>query len=807
MSEWLITLAGVVLPSLLITVVVRRWLERVPWRIVLLVLALVLAFIARGVFTPDMPVPLDEVVRGYPYRGLFGDVQSKNYLTNDTVKQILPWMQTVREQLAAGRLPLWNPHLFSGYPLLGNGQSAPFSPFFLLTLFVPLPKQMVAMAGVKLFVALLFGFLLIRRERVPDAAALLGSVVFAFAIFNNAFLYYPMTAVTLLLPAAAYGVLLSLRRASAAPIVFVAIVVAALFAGGHPESVVHVVMGVLALVVIEWIAPLWDATRFGWRDLLRAAVASVCGLLISAPAWVPVVEQAFVSLRVLLLHSQGAAPVFPLTTLWAMVNPDGFGNPAHGNWNWIMSYTHVASVYLGLIVTVLLPGALLSRDATLRDRLLVLAALLFFILSMQWTPLGRALYLAPPLSWVAHDRLRFVVCFLAGIVAARTVTRLRIDDMVLGLLASAAVLALGTHVFLKMFGTTLTWISLTGMAGLVLFWIAIFLRRRWAPVLAFVLTTMEMFVFTFDYNAITDRRYYAPRLPIIDVLHQSAAAGPRGPFRILGLDWVFLPNAAAQYGLEDVRGTDPMEWSDYVRFFRVAEVKDESIDVKRIVDPEMVAVDFLNVRYLLTEPGRNLGGKWRRLYSAGDGELYENSGFVPRFFVPRLARRVAPAEWERELARSSDFDEVPLVHGGGLPPVIVNPSEVRLAQKADGPAGFRLHVITPAGTLIASSQPAMPWWTVRVNGRKTSVVRVNGAFLGFFVPAGTSEVVISYSPWSFWSAVAAGAVGLLGLLALTRFSRGPRAEGRGPRGPTRWNRGSGRVVVGSPPERGFDLWG
>src|SRR5205814_1697742 len=82
MIECALTLAGVLLPSLLIALAVRRWLERVPWRIVCLLLALAILFVARGVFTPDMPVPLDEVVRGYPYRGIFGDVQSKNSLPN-----------------------------------------------------------------------------------------------------------------------------------------------------------------------------------------------------------------------------------------------------------------------------------------------------------------------------------------------------------------------------------------------------------------------------------------------------------------------------------------------------------------------------------------------------------------------------------------------------------------------------------------------------------------------------------------------------------------------------------------------------
>jgi hypothetical protein len=759
-----VTALGIAVPSLLITLAVRRWIARLPWRIAALCLALAFVFTARGVFTSGVPVPLDEIVRGYPYRGVFGDVKSKNYLTNDTVKQILPWMQTVREDFAHGRAPLWNPYLFCGYPLLGNGQSAPFSPFFLLTLFVPLPKQLVAMAGLKLFVALLFGYLFARREGVGDAAAMLASAVFAFAIFNNAFLYYPMTAVTLLLPAAAYATLLCLEQRRAAPVVLLAIVVASLVAGGHPESVVHVVLGVLAMVAIDRTLIADRRSLIADRSLTRVVIASVLGVVIAAPAWMPVLEQVLVSLRVVSLKAQ-QLPVFPLTTLWAMLNPDGFGNPAHGNWNWYWSYTHVASVYLGLIVMVLVPPALLSRGATLRDRLLVALAILFFVISMTWTPLGRAFYAIPVLGWIAHDRLRFVVAFLVGLIAARLVERFRGDFLLWAALGSLAVFALGGYVFIKLLGRTLTWWSIAGLAALAVFWIVAVAAPRRLPAAALVLTTLELFLFTFDYNAITDSRYFVPRLPVIDALRRAA---PAEPYRVLGLDWVLLPNAAEQYHFQDPRGSDPMEWADYMRFFRVAEIEDASIDVKRIADPMHPAIDFLNVRYLMTEPNAGLGGKWRRIYAGVDGELYENAAVLPRFFAPRLVRRVGAEVWEGEVGTVGDFHEVAIAHGKGLPAVFANPEGVRIAVREEGPARLRLSIDAPAEALIASSQPAMRWWSVLIDGKRAGLVRINGAFLGFRAPRGHSEVVVRYRPWSFYGAVWVGLGGLLGLVWYAR---------------------------------------
>ena len=767
----ILTLAGVILPSVLITLAVRRWIAPVSWKLAFGLVALAVLFIWRGVFTETVPLPLDEVMRGYPYRGLFPVDRAQNYLTNDTVKQILPWMETVRDELFRGRLPLWNRHLFSGYPLLGNGQSAPFSPFFLATIFVPLPKQMVAMAGVKLFVALLFGVLLLRREGVSTAAGVLGSAIYAFAVFNNAFLYYPMTAVTLLLPAAAFAALQLLHERTRAAFVLVVLVIASLLAGGHPESVVHVALAVVLLVGLEFVAQSRRGDRGAPTAFLRVTAAAILGLLLSAPAWLPVLEQARISVRVESLGSIDAAPRFPATILWAMLNPDGFGNPAHGNWNWITSYTHVASTYIGLLPLALVACAF-GPSATRRDRLLLLLAFLLFLVSMRWTPLSSLFYAAPPLSWVAHDRLRFVVAFLTGILAARAIHRWSRSDQLIAGAMSIALVSLSLYVFAKQFGKTLTWISLIGIVSIAAFWIAALVTRRRAAAVACAVVMLELFVFTYDYNAPSPVRYYAPKLPVIDVL-RTHSAHVREPFRILGLDWTFLPNAAAQYGFEDVRGSDPMAWSDYSRFLRTAAVPDPWIeDVKRIADPEHEIIDFLNVRYLLTDPNANLGGKWTRIYSGADGELYENTRFLPRFFAPALLRRFNGERFEQELGRG--FAQSPLVRGDVADAVATNPQGVTIAVRRWNGIEYRLGVQAPGPAIIASSHPAMPGWDVRINGKPVPPLRINGAFLGFRVPQGDSSVQIKYRPRSVRASIAITLLALMILgVALRKMAPAP----------------------------------
>ncbi len=327
---------------------------------------------------------------------------------------------------------------------------------------------------------------------------------------------------------------------------------------------------------------------------------------------------------------------------------------------------------------------------------------------------------------MAHDRLRFVVAFLAGLLAARAVSRVTRATQWIALAASVPLLTLASYVFERGLGRTVTWWSTAGIAALVLFCVAISFAPRRAALFASALTIAELFLFTFDYNALTDRRFFVPKLPIIEALRRAA---PAEPYRVLGRDWVFLPNAAEQYQLEDVRGSDPMEWAEYARFFKAIEVPDASIDVKRIVDVENPLIDFLNVRFLLTEPGMKFGGKWKAIYSGPDGELYENSSMRPRFF---------------------------------------GPPGVTVVTRQDRPGRFTVRISSPQPVLISSSQPAMPGWRVQINGRLVSTSRILGIFLGFSVDSGASKVIIDYRPISWISSLALSALGLVALVAASR---------------------------------------
>ncbi len=118
-----------------------------------------------------------------------------------------------------------------------------------------------------------------------------------------------------------------------------------------------------------------------------------------------------------------------------------------------------------------------------------------------------------------------------------------------------------------------------------------------------------------------------------------------GPFRVVGEATTLFPNSSIFAGLEDVRTKDPVERLDYIQFLDATCGYPPAEEFKQIRDVNATALDFLNVRYLLSTPGRAPPAeKWRLVYSAGDGTVFENRDVLPRVYAPERITLVAGVE-------------------------------------------------------------------------------------------------------------------------------------------------------------------
>jgi len=134
----------------------------------------------------SLPRPVLGVYLGYVavllliFSGL-ATAQSPQFIgaeSTDLYQQFLSWRAFGFAQLAAGHLPLWNPHIFSGAPFLGGFQSALFYP--LNWIYLVLPLTWAVNLGIVLHLLLLAGLMFhwAQAKRLGvTASALAGLIV------------------------------------------------------------------------------------------------------------------------------------------------------------------------------------------------------------------------------------------------------------------------------------------------------------------------------------------------------------------------------------------------------------------------------------------------------------------------------------------------------------------------------------------------------------------------------------------------------------------------------------------------------
>lgn len=205
-------------------------------------IVLALAFLARGVPSDRIPVSIDPLyadAQAVPFASVRPtDFEPTNPATSDTAMVFYPWLVFMAEAIHDGELPLWTPLSGGGLPMMGNLSSAVFFPTTWLS-FVPsigVGRGMFYGAVLRLAVAGLFGFLLLRRlgaGRLPSALGGALSMLFGYQIV---WLFYSLSNVACLLPLCLYLADRFALESNAKNGAWCALALALQFLGGHAET-------------------------------------------------------------------------------------------------------------------------------------------------------------------------------------------------------------------------------------------------------------------------------------------------------------------------------------------------------------------------------------------------------------------------------------------------------------------------------------------------------------------------------------------------------------------------------------------
>lgn len=119
--------------------------------------------------------------------GMFGDVLFTSQsivvsdVRNDLASHHLYWRAFVAEQFRHGHLPLWNPHVFCGIPVLGGAQTGVFYPPNWLDLVLPLPLSINLGFALHVFLAGLFTYAWGLRRGLHPVPAVTAGALFMFS--------------------------------------------------------------------------------------------------------------------------------------------------------------------------------------------------------------------------------------------------------------------------------------------------------------------------------------------------------------------------------------------------------------------------------------------------------------------------------------------------------------------------------------------------------------------------------------------------------------------------------------------------
>lgn len=105
----------------------------------------------------------------------------------DVFLYFYPYKAYTAEALREGRLPLWNPHLFMGAPLLANSQVGVFYPPNWLFIWLDAPKQVAWSIGLHIALAGIFTVIFARQTlQLAWSASLIAAILFAFGGYLGA---------------------------------------------------------------------------------------------------------------------------------------------------------------------------------------------------------------------------------------------------------------------------------------------------------------------------------------------------------------------------------------------------------------------------------------------------------------------------------------------------------------------------------------------------------------------------------------------------------------------------------------------
>lgn len=258
--------------------------------IIFLILLIVLLFFYQ-IFQLKLPFPGDLLVSQAPYSSNTYGGYAPGAVPNkaqgpDVITELFPWKYFVIQSFKQGYLPFWNPHQFSGNPLLANFQSAAFYPLNIVFILPFLPAWTLFIILIP-FLTIAFTYLFLRELEVSRAGSIFGGVVFAFSSYMVVWMEYGNIGHTFLwLPLILY---LTERLQKKTTIWLIALFEAILlcsFLGGYIQGFFYIICLTFCYYIVRRVS----THSFSLRKVIIFAILLVLPVLLGAFQLLPTLD-------------------------------------------------------------------------------------------------------------------------------------------------------------------------------------------------------------------------------------------------------------------------------------------------------------------------------------------------------------------------------------------------------------------------------------------------------------------------------------------------------------------------------------
>ncbi len=740
----------------------RRFVQPMSRAAAIVLVLLPFCFVGRALLTARVYAPIDMPMLAEPlrdYKADYGIDEPHNGTLSDLYMQMIPWQSAVREAYSRGEWPLWNRHMLTGSVLAANMQAAPYDPLQLIGFLIPHTQALTFGAAMTFFIAGLFTFAFARSLGLGEVASLIGAAAYMFSSLLAFFVGWPLGRAWTYLPLTFLGVRMVIHETSVrAAVILTSAFVLTIFAG-HPESVLHVVV----LGMVYGIYELWPKRTMKSDALKAIGVAVICGviaLLLTAISLLPFFSAAPATVEYYIRHAFYAEADFVVTpgkiaqrSLMA-VFPFYGGQPERANYT---SLWEPPSMRFGSIVLALALTSLVLARRRKETWFFFAFAVVMVLAGLNAWPVAHLLHELPIFDIALNERLAFAAAFAVAMLAALAAdrwpetTRLRFTSA--GIATGLGVaLAIGGWILRDSQiagGVKRELIAMLTLADLIPLAVVatLFALRTPArialPLVLGLVLLQRTWVDGSMYPAHPEKMFY-PSVPILRHMQED----PSTPFRMVGLHFAFLPDAASLYGLEDARGYEAMTFKKLYETYPFW-CKHQDASFNNVYDKSRPFLSMINVKYAIGSLDPQPDDQWKLVLQDRGSRLLENTRVLPRAFVPRRIR------YEKTnygilygMQNTTDFGERSFIGTQVYAPHEIANGPGTLTIRRDY-VDYDIDAEMEVDGWVIVSESGWPGWRAYVDGKRVEWQYANHAFIGVFVPKGKHHVRLVYMPEAF----------------------------------------------------------